>query len=310
MQKIKNPLVSIIMNCHNGEKYLLEALQSVLNQTYKRWEIIFWDNNSSDNSSDIIRNNNDPRIKYYFSEEYTKLGHARNLALEKTNGELIAFLDCDDLWLPNKLEMQVPVFDDLEVGISISNSIFFNNKGKKKLLYKERPKEGFVFKELLEGYYISMETVVIRKSSLELLDEYFDERFEVIEEFDLFIRLSKYCKLVYVDQILGKWRVHQSSWTWRRKDLFPKETRLFVEKITKIIPETKTIYKYNIEKLKHNIICQEFLIAWETNNFYDKRNDLKKIIFKSNKALILYLLSFLINYKIFDYINSKRLIKE
>ena len=308
MKKAETPLVSIIMNCHNGEKYLDEAIQSVLRQTYQNWEIIFWDNNSTDNSSKIIRSYFDHRIKYYYSDNYSKLGKARNLAIEKAEGELIGFLDCDDLWLPNKLELQILVFNDQEVGIAISNSIFFNKKGKEKLLYKTKPSEGFVFRELLESYYISMETVLIKKSKLELLDEYFDERFEVIEEFDLFIRLSKYCKLVYVNQILGKWRVHESSWTWKRKDLFPKETRLFIRKINKLIPETNTIYKSNIEKLKYNIICQEFLIAWEANNYYDKRKDLKEIIFKSKKGFILYLLSYLISYNIFNYLNSKRLL--
>ena len=308
MNPISKPLVSIIMNCHNGERYLDEALQSVLKQTYKNWELIFWDNKSTDNSRKIVRSYGDLRIKYYYSEEYNKLGKARNLALEKAKGDLIAFLDCDDLWLVKKLELQIPLFNDPEVGIAISNSIFFNKKGKEKLLYKTPPREGYVFKELLEAYYISMETVLVKKSKLNLLSEYFDERFEVIEEFDLFIRLSKYCKLVYIDAVLGKWRIHEFSWTWKRKDLFPKETRLFIKKINKLIPETKTIYKRNIDKLYNNIICQEFLIAWEANNYIDKRHNLKKIIFKSKKGFILYLLSFIIKYNFFDYLNSKRLL--
>ena len=308
MDPINKLKVSVIMNCHNGERYLDQAIESVLKQTYTNWEIIFWDNKSIDNTSKIIRSYKDQRIKYYYSEEYNKLGKARNLALDKASGELIAFLDCDDLWLPKKLELQIPFFDDPEVGIAISNSIFFNNKGKEKLLYKRVPKQGFVFKELLESYYISMETVIIRKSKLKILSEYFDERFEVIEEFDLFIRLSKYCKLVYVNKILGKWRIHESSLTWKRKDLFPKETRLFIKKINKLFPEARTVYKKNIEKLYNNIICQEFLIAWEKNNYIFERKNLKKIIFKSKKGLILYLLSFIIRYSIFDYLNSKRLI--
>ena len=308
MNSLNKSKVSIIMNCHNGEKYLDEAIQSVLKQTYKNWEIIFWDNQSTDNSCKIIKSYKDQRIKYYYSEEYNKLGKARNLAIEKANGDLIAFLDCDDLWLPKKLELQLSVFNDPEVGIVISNSVFFNDKGKEKLLYKKKPSEGFVFKELLESYYISLETVIIRNSKLKLLSEYFDERFEVIEEFDLFIRLSKYCKLAYVNEILGKWRIHQSSWTWKRKDLFPKETRIFIKKINKLIPETRTVYKSNIEKLYNNIICQEFLIAWEKNQYINARENLKKIIFKSKKGLILYLLSFIIKYKTFNYLNAKRLL--
>ena len=67
MKKIFNrsdPLVSIIMNCYNGEKYLKEAIRSVINQTYKNWEIIFWDNQSKDKSSQILKSFKDKRIKY------------------------------------------------------------------------------------------------------------------------------------------------------------------------------------------------------------------------------------------------------
>ena len=60
-----NKLVSIIMNCHNGEKYLPEAIESILNQTYKNWELIFWDNLSNDNSFNILNSYNDKRIKYH-----------------------------------------------------------------------------------------------------------------------------------------------------------------------------------------------------------------------------------------------------
>ena len=303
-----HPLVSVIMNCHNSDKYLEESINSVLVQTYKNWELIFWDNNSTDHSRKIVETFKDKRIKYFFNNEYTSLGQARNLAIENSTGLFIGFLDCDDLWMPRKLELQIPKFNDPKVGIVISNSIFFNSNKKEKILYKKNPKEGYVFKDLLEAYYISLETAMIRKSELQKLNEWFDNRFEVIEEFDLFVRLAKECKLAYVNQILGKWRVHQSSWTWKRKDLFPKETRMFIDKMNKIYPETNTIYKKNIEKLYFNIVCQEFIIAWGKKKLDNKRKDLKKIIFKSKKAFLLYIFSFLMPYYLFDYLNSKRLI--
>ena len=75
MKKIQNrlaPLVSIIMNCYNGQKYLREAVQSVINQTYKNWEIIFWDNQSKDKSSQILKSFKDKRIKYFKSKNFSK----------------------------------------------------------------------------------------------------------------------------------------------------------------------------------------------------------------------------------------------
>ena len=67
------PLVSIIINCHNGEKYLNKSINSVLSQSYKNWEIIFWDNDSKDNSYKIIKNFKDKRIKYFYSNTYNTL---------------------------------------------------------------------------------------------------------------------------------------------------------------------------------------------------------------------------------------------
>ena len=113
------PLVSILMNCYNGETYLRESLNSVINQTYKNWELIFWDNQSKDKSAEIFKNYNDHRFKYFYSKDHTTLYKARNLAIEKAKGDFIAFLDTDDLWDENKLKLQMYHFDKLFHGLNL-----------------------------------------------------------------------------------------------------------------------------------------------------------------------------------------------
>ena len=113
MAELNKPLVSVIVNCFNGEKYLKEALASVLNQSYENWEIIFWDNQSNDKSSIIFKSYKDKRFKYYYASQHTLLYDARNQAIEKSSGDFIAFLDTDDFWEKNKLELQMPFFEDL-----------------------------------------------------------------------------------------------------------------------------------------------------------------------------------------------------
>ena len=93
------PKVSIIMNCHNGEKYLKKSISSVINQTYKNWELIFWDNKSTDRSEKIFKDFKDKRLRYFKSKNYFKLYKARNKAIKKCRGKFIAFLDTDDWWL-------------------------------------------------------------------------------------------------------------------------------------------------------------------------------------------------------------------
>ena len=128
------PLVSIIINCFNGESYLPQSLESVVSQKYKNWEVIFWDNQSTDNSSKIFKNYNGNRFKYYLADKHTKfLYEARNYALQKANGDFIAFLDADDWWTPDKLEKQISLFEDPKVGLVYGNLWYqFQKKNKKK----------------------------------------------------------------------------------------------------------------------------------------------------------------------------------
>ena len=90
---MNKPLISIIMSCYNGEKFIERAVSSILKQTYQNWELIFWDNQSEDNSKAIVHEYNDFRIKYFYAPEHTLLSKARNYAIDNANGEYLAFLD-------------------------------------------------------------------------------------------------------------------------------------------------------------------------------------------------------------------------
>jgi len=164
----QEPLVSILMNCYNGACYLREAIDSVMGQTYRKWELIFWDNQSTDNSASICRSYDDSRIRYFRALNHTNLGAARALALQQAKGEFIAVLDTDDLWLPRKLELQVPMFVCPEVGIVIADTIFFDGSGQEMQLYKlSPPPQGYVFRELITRYFVSLETVILRKRAVD-----------------------------------------------------------------------------------------------------------------------------------------------
>src|SRR4030067_1382955 len=104
-----SPKVSIIMNCLNSAQYLREAIDSIYAQTFHDWEIIFWDNASSDDRPAIAKSYN-TRLRYFRNPTTVPLGQARNMALREARGEYIAFLDCDDRWLPTKLGKQIPLF--------------------------------------------------------------------------------------------------------------------------------------------------------------------------------------------------------
>ena len=132
--------VSVIINCFNGEEYLKYSLESILNQSYNNWELIFFDNNSRDNSYKIFKSFKDKRFKYYKSSKKILLSEARNIAVSKCSGEWIGFCDCDDVWHKKKLELQIEkVKFCLDSKIALvygKTSIIIENNYKKKINWR------------------------------------------------------------------------------------------------------------------------------------------------------------------------------
>ena len=102
-----NKLVSIVMPNYNCEKFVEETIKSVINQTYSNWELLFVDDCSTDNSVAIVEGFNDSRIRILKNEKNSGAAVSRNYALREAKGDYIAFLDSDDIWLPEKLEKQI-----------------------------------------------------------------------------------------------------------------------------------------------------------------------------------------------------------
>lgn len=266
-EQSEKPIVSIIMNCLNGEMYLRAAIDSVYAQTFQNWEIIFWDNASVDDSATIAQSYQDGRVRYFRGQNTVPLGCARNLAIEKSRGEYIAFLDCDDLWLPEKLERQLPLFvADEEVGLVYSDTYFFNENGEYKRLYEKRkPYKGYRFEDLLNNYLISLETAVIRRSALYSLDHWFDESFSYIEEYDLFVRIGIAWKIDYYPNVLAKWRVHSKSLSWRAPDTFIYESLAMIDKLRE---DEKLLIEHAgpLDIAKKRIHLKQAVMEWKNGN--------------------------------------------
>ncbi len=213
--KKKNQLISIIINCYNGEKYLAQAIKSVLRQTYRNWEIIFFDNNSEDSSVKILKKFKDKRIKFYTSKNKSvvSLYRARNLAIAKAKGEFITFLDVDDTWRKNKLDEQLKLSNRYPlIKIFYSNLYIFNQEIKKYYLaYKYKLPSGYITQKLINSYCVGLVTLFINKN---IFKKYkFNEKFNVIGDFDLIIRLSNKFKIISHQKSLAKYRIHKSNYS-------------------------------------------------------------------------------------------------
>ena len=282
-----NPCVSIIINCYNGEKYLKEALNSILNQTYENWEIIFWDNYSSDSSAKIFKNYKDKRFKYFFSEKYTSLYKARNLAIEKASCDFVAFLDTDDLWEKNKLELQMPYFDNKEIGLVFSNFwLLKDNTNKKKLYIDKSLPNGKIYNDLINNYCVGILTTIIRKKSYQELDKIFDDRFSIIGDFDLFLRLSKKYLFASIQQPLAYYRLHDQNYSTLNKAKEVAEFEIWAKE------NKSNLSNQQIKKIQKDIDYKKFLNSKIDGKFRESINILlkSKISLFSVKNLFLLLM--------------------
>lgn len=245
------PLVSIIVNCFNGEKYLQKALNSILEQTYTNWEIIFWDNLSTDLSHKIFLTYNDSRFQYFKANNHTSLYEARNSAISKVNGDFIAFLDVDDWWERNKLELQVMKFDESKVGMVCSSYFLINERSNKtQKNYKGPFPSGELSEYLLNNYFVHFSTLVIRRDALKSLEYYCDNRFSIIGDFDLVLRLSiKGWLLECINTPLAFYRWHNRNTGFTSEYLISKELNIWVNEKNKL-PEFSELPEFSILEKK------------------------------------------------------------
>lgn len=245
------PLVSILMNCYNGEKYLKEAIDSIYAQTYENWEIIFIDNCSTDNSAKIAKAYDDVRLKYYKTEKNIPLGAARNWGLQYVKGEFLAFLDTDDIWLSTKLDTQINLMLRDNSWIAFSSADFINTDGKI-IDTKILPDDGNKLSSQLKKYSINMQTVVINLNKVKVK---FDEALAYAPDYKLFmnILIQSNESVSLSKEILVKYRVHKNSLSFQSQNIKYDEVKsillelkkIYSDKIINVEKEFKYAYKLN-----------------------------------------------------------------
>ena len=255
-------LVSIIMNCCNGEEFLREALDSVVAQTYTNWEIVFWDNASSDNSAEIAKNYGD-KLRYFKKDQKVSLGEARNQAFKKTRGDFIAILDVDDIWLPNKLELQLPLFDNPDVALTFTNAVSFDSNGEHSKAFNGNPTQSKeIFKDLLRHNFIWTVTMMFRRSALDNLSYLFDPEFTIICDYDLTLRLAYNYKSDYLKDCLAKWRMGSTKESDFKGFLSARESVVLIDKLEKVIPKLRNEVADEIRIFETQVLRRLAKEAW------------------------------------------------
>jgi len=200
---MKKPLVSVIIAVKNGERFLAEAIDSVLKQDYKNYEIIVVDGQSTDGTKKIAGDYSQVRI---VDQTGKGIADAYNLGIDSSRGEIIAFLSHDDLWTPNKLMVQVDYLqNNPDIQYTVAKGKFFLQEG--------CPIPDGFRKELLEGEHIcrTMETLVVRKSLFNEIGK-INTNFSVAEDVEWFTRaIDNNVKMAIIPQVLLYKRVHDAN---------------------------------------------------------------------------------------------------
>ena len=186
--KEKNPLVSVVIPTYNRAWVIKEAVDSVLAQDYKDFELIIVDDGSTDNTSDVLASyGEDVRVLF---QENKGVSAARNRGVAEASGQLVAFLDSDDLWLPKKLSMQVEFFNKTpDALICQTEEVWIRNGIRVNPKKRHKKPSGMIFEPSLALCLVSPSAVMIRRDVLDR-EGGFDETLPACEDYDLWLRLS------------------------------------------------------------------------------------------------------------------------
>jgi glycosyltransferase involved in cell wall biosynthesis len=210
---VKNPLVSIIIPLYNQEKFVGEAIQSALSQTFRDFEVIVVDDGSTDNGSEVVSRFGG-RIRNIYQENQGLAG-ARNTAIRAAQGELIGLLDADDQWLPDYLETMVALADrnpQAAVLFCAAQSMDETGNDLPEIFGKPPASSPDIFQTLLRANFLIPSTILMRRS-ISLEAGSFDSSLRSCEDWDLWLRIAPDHNFVGTPACLVRYRLHESSLT-------------------------------------------------------------------------------------------------
>lgn len=294
-----SPFVSVIMPVYNGEKYLQEAIDSVLEQSYTYFELLLINDGSTDNSKEIILSYNDPRIRYFENEKNLRLIATLNKGIALSKGDLIARMDADDVCMPNRFEEQVAFFNKHD-DIDLCGSWAFRIDGEGKITGKIRNIDSV---ELLKcATYFTCPfvhpSVMIRANVMK--NNLYDPGFPDVEDTELWHRLSvQGCKMANIPRYLLKYRWHGENISAKNEDyVISVKKSIFRPSMESFLDRTLSeeemdlhlfsflLHHFGERQYQHTVgdICQEkaYLEALRQKNLVKKtfkRNDWSAFLF-------------------------------
>lgn len=206
-----NDLVSIIMPSYNSKKYMDTSILSVLKQTYQNWELLIVDDASTDGTKEYLQqwnNQIDKRIQVHFQETNEGAAVARNVAMKKAKGKYIAFLDCDDLWKPKKLENQISFMQKNDYAFTFTSYEYISEEGSY-LMKRVIAPEKVTYHDMLKNTIVGCLTVIVDREKVGFFQM---PNIRTRQDLATWLRILKQGFTAYgLNEILAEYRVGNSS---------------------------------------------------------------------------------------------------
>ena len=282
---MRTPKVSVVMPVYNGELYMCAAIESILKQTFTDFELIIINDGSSDSSSKIIESFSDPRIVYINNSENTGLAKVRNKGLDVVRGEYIAWLDCDDISLPTRLEKQVNLLD-VNLDIGICGTWVKTIDGESENIWRYPTDSGFIRARMLFDDPLATSSVMLRAACISVQRLRFNLDYPPAEDYELWERISREWDVTNIPEVLTYYRIHPmqtsvvkeiqqkaSVWEIQKRMLAQlgieptKEEKLlvldigvgwrFIPEIERVLSSKKWLEKLEAANCKRNLFSSE-----------------------------------------------------
>jgi len=257
------PKVTVVIPVYNGEKYVGDAIESVLNQTYKDWELIVVDDGSTDRTANVVNRYvaKNPRKINYIYQTNQGVSVALNEGILHGKGKYIALMGHDDRWLPKKLEKQVSILEKRRsFGLVCSATYVIDSLGQRNDLWRKPKAYQATYQDLRNKNFIYALTVLIRKTCLDKVGLH-DENIRYVQDYDLWLRLGQKYRIYYLDEPLAEYRVHDTNLT--------KNTYGFFQDYLKIFRKTEVVGDLPVRQRRK-------LLAKKCYKFGKKLRDQKK----------------------------------
>ncbi len=306
-----SPLISVIIPMYNTSQYISKTVESVLSQTYDNFEVIIVDDGSTDNGAQIVKllMQRDSRIKYIFQSNQG-VSAARNNAIEHSQGDFIAFLDSDDLWLPSKLEKQINRLVATGMEACYCGYQYFSEATKGEV-FPKRYQEGKILLEVIkEKISVWTSTVVVKKSVIMDNSIIFRSGLNWAEDMDFFYRLLYKCEFCCVKETLALYRQRPNSLSYS-PDRLPeiqlwREFSQWVQTTQSSIPYNKldiekAITHYKLPSVAIYCLYQRLCNGIKPDEDFFKKSPLQLVndykLSLSQTGLKLYVKKLLLRYK-------------